>query len=274
MKLINLGCGKTFHSDWVNLDLASNSDDVISYDIRQKLPYPDNYFDACYSSHVLEHLTKEEANKFLQECWRILKPGGIVRIVVPDLENITRNYLNLLDELKQENKQVEADYDWMILELYDQMVRSSSGGEMKQFLLNPNLSNKEFILSRIGEAATNYWNPSAPKRTLWQKIQDRSFSWWFQKIRLELAKIIILLLFGQDMKLVFQEAIMRNSGELHRWMYDSFSLARVLEKNGFSDISICHAEESRISYFNSYQLDTMNGKIRKPDSLFMEGIKL
>ncbi|MGK7931026.1 MAG: methyltransferase domain-containing protein [Microcystaceae cyanobacterium] len=273
MKLINLGCGKTFHSDWVNVDLTSDSEDVIAYDIRRKLPYPDNYFDACYSSHVLEHLTKEEANYFLKECCRILKPNGIVRIVVPDLETITRNYLAFLDELKQGNKEVEANYDWMMLELYDQTVRSLSGGDMKQFLLNPNLPNKAFVQSRLGEEVTTYWKPTKDRATLWQKIQGRSLGWWLRKIRLELAKILILFLFGQDMRLVFQEAIMRSSGEIHRWMYDPFSLTRVLEKNGFREIKTCHADESLIPYFNDYQLDAIDRRIRKPDSLFMEGIK-
>jgi predicted SAM-dependent methyltransferase len=80
MKLLNFGCGSTFHPAWVNIDIASSSPEVREYDIRKNLPYPNAEFDACYSSHVLEHLKQHEAQKLLAECHRVLKPKGIIRI--------------------------------------------------------------------------------------------------------------------------------------------------------------------------------------------------
>jgi hypothetical protein len=71
----------------------------------------------------------------------------------------------------------------------------------------------------------------------------------------------------------FEEGVFRNSGEIHRWMYDRYSLRRLLEQAGFIDVRICRADESRIPDFNSYNLDVVEGKVRKPVSLFMEGIK-
>jgi hypothetical protein len=56
-------------------------------------------------------------------------------------------------------------------------------------------------------------------------------------------------------------------------MYDRYSLRRLLEQAGFIDVRICRADESRIPDFNSYNLDIVEGKVRKPVSLFMEGIK-
>lgn len=273
MKLINLGCGNTFHSDWVNLDLIVGVDEIIPYDIRQKLPYPDQFFDGCYSSHVLEHLKPSEADKFLGECWRILKPGGVIRIVVPDLEEIVRIYLSLLEELKLGNKTLEENYNWIMLELYDQSVRTSPGGEMKEFLINPNLSNKDFILSRIGQEASGYWESNDETRNLWQKMQNKSFFWWFTRGRLLVAQLLVKIVGGREIEQSFKDGIIRNSGVIHQWMYDAFSLERVLKKAGFKDIKVCSANESRIPDFNSYQLDMIEGKIRKPDSLFMEGIK-
>jgi SAM-dependent methyltransferase len=273
MKLVNLGCGNTFHSDWVNVDLISGVDEIVTHDIRQKLPYPDQFFDVCYSSHVLEHLKPLEADSFLLECWRILRPGGIVRIVVPDLEGIVRIYLSLLEELKLGNKTVEENYNWIMLELYDQSVRTSLGGEMKEFLMNPNLSNKDFILSRIGQEATGYWESNSQPRTFWQKMENKSFSWWFAKSRLLLTQLLVKIVGGKEIEQSFKEGVVRKSGVIHQWMYDAFSLERALKKAGFTDIKICQADESRILDFNSYQLDTIEGKVRKPDSLFMEGIK-
>lgn len=64
------------------------------------------------------------------------------------------------------------------------------------------------------------------------------------------------------------------SGELHKWMYDRFSLARLLENAGFIAVRQCSAQESTIPRFREYLLDeTVDGPVRKPDSLFMEARK-
>ncbi len=83
MKLVNLGCGNRFHKDWKNLDARSNSEYVQVFNLYDELPFDDDSIDVIYSSHVLEHFSKCEAPKFLQRCLRILKIGGIIRVVVP-----------------------------------------------------------------------------------------------------------------------------------------------------------------------------------------------
>ena len=66
----------------------------------------------------------------------------------------------------------------------------------------------------------------------------------------------------------------RLSGEVHQWMYDEYSLGKLLQITGFNKIKKVEAIESNIENFNSYLLDIeQNGEIRKPDSLFMEAIK-
>ena len=66
----------------------------------------------------------------------------------------------------------------------------------------------------------------------------------------------------------------RASGEVHRWMYDRWSLGRLLEECGFSDTRVCAASESRIPGFSAYLLDCEeDGSTRKPDSLFIEAQK-
>ena len=57
-------------------------------------------------------------------------------------------------------------------------------------------------------------------------------------------------------------------------MYDRFSLRRLLQQSGFTDVAVCGADESRITGFEDYLLDVEpGGQIRKPVSLFMEGVK-
>lgn len=275
MKLLNIGCGSVFHTFWTNIDLVSASPAVQVHDLRKKFPYSDAYFNACYNSHVLEHFTIQEASSLLAECWRILKPQGIVRIVVPNLEEIVKNYLKILNKIEAEHIEIELNYDWIMLELYDQTVRYFSGGEMGRYLNKHNINNKEFIISRIGQEAENYWlkQENNIKKSIWKKIKSKTPSWFIQKFRTHFAKTLVTLVAGKKARQAFEEGLFRQSGEIHRWMYDRFSLRRILEQSGFIDVQVCRADESRIPDFNSYDLDMVDGKVRKPDSLFMEAIK-
>jgi len=275
VRLLNVGCGSSFHALWTNIDVNPSVPDVQAYDLRKGLPYPSAQFDACYSSHVLEHLTEDEAQKNLDESLRVLKPQGVIRVVVPDLEAIARTYLYTLDQVEGGVVEAEPNYDWMMLEFYDQTVRSFSGGQMGHYLNKPDLTNKQFILSRIGFEAENYWaqQNSIHKKSVWNKIKSKNLFWFIKKFRISLAKNLVTVLAGTEARHAFEEGLFRNSGEIHRWMYDRFSLKRMLERSGFIDVRVCNADESRIPDFNSYNLDVIDGKVRKPDSLFMEGIK-
>ena len=62
-------------------------------DLRKTLPFVSGSFDAVYSSHVLEHMYRVEALGVLKEAWRILRPGGTCRMLVPDLKAIVQEYL-------------------------------------------------------------------------------------------------------------------------------------------------------------------------------------
>jgi len=69
-------------------------------------------------------------------------------------------------------------------------------------------------------------------------------------------------------------SLFRMSGEVHQWMYDRYSLKKILGETGFVDIQQCCADQSEIPDFNSYLLDIEpNGNVRKPDSFFMEARK-
>jgi SAM-dependent methyltransferase len=63
------------------------------HDLTKPLPFPDNTFSVIYGAHVLEHLYLTDARRLLHECRRILRPGGLIRLVVPDLRFMTANYL-------------------------------------------------------------------------------------------------------------------------------------------------------------------------------------
>ena len=67
---------------------------IVFLDLRKPLPFAENSFVAVYSSHVLEHLYRDEALKLLKEVNRVLREGGILRTVVPDLATLVKKYLD------------------------------------------------------------------------------------------------------------------------------------------------------------------------------------
>ena len=143
--LLNVGCGRHYHPEWCNLDIGARDPQVLRHDIRRGLPFADESFGAIYHSHLLEHLAPESGRQFLQECLRVLRPGGVMRIVVPDLEIIASLYLEKLRRIDRQREQTIADYRWMTLELLDQMVRDRSGGLMGQYMTNPHIVNSDFV---------------------------------------------------------------------------------------------------------------------------------
>jgi SAM-dependent methyltransferase len=61
-------------------------------DLTKPLPFPDNSISAVFSAHVFEHLFPDEIERLVSEIGRVLAPGGVCRVVVPDLERIVTSY--------------------------------------------------------------------------------------------------------------------------------------------------------------------------------------
>jgi predicted SAM-dependent methyltransferase len=272
MKYLNLGCGDTYSRDWTNIDFFSNSEFVQAHNLLNGIPYSEESFDAVYHSHVLEHFSKADGTLFIRECFRVLKPGGIIRIVVPNLEEIARLYLDYLSKVKAGEEQYKAHYDWMMLELYDQTVRTSSGGEIgKLWASKP--ANEDFIISRHGQEYLGF-RKYVEKTHIAPVHQKKS------KLRnlfnLEAYKNKLLLWISGDNRLLeyVQVGRFRLGGEIHQWMYDEFSLSELLKSAGFSRVKRVSHNDSNIPNWSLYNfLDMTDGRPRKPDSLFMEAIK-
>lgn len=121
---VNIGCGQTPTKGWQNYDnsisiklskmpllptvlykfglLHKSQYEFIKYalknsikfgDASKKLWFKDNSISVIYSSHMLEHLDKYGASIFLKEAFRVLKPNGIIRIVVPDIQKLVNDYM-------------------------------------------------------------------------------------------------------------------------------------------------------------------------------------
>ena len=119
---LNLGCGLQCPEDWINIDssigvklskrpiikkliyaLAPKSlglpnidwpSNTVWMDLTKTFQFENESVDFIYSSHTIEHLTYEEATFVFNECYRVLKPNGIIRIIVPDFGSLVENYLS------------------------------------------------------------------------------------------------------------------------------------------------------------------------------------
>ncbi len=240
-------------------------------DIKKKLPFGDCTFDAVYHSHVIEHLTMDEAMTFLLSAVRVIKRNGVMRVVTPDLETIARLYLQKLQDAIDGVEGADDDYQWMILELFDQFARDCSGGKMAQYLKDH--PDREFIVSRIGFEAFAYWENKKNHTGFWKRVKNTGFRNIYTGLQRLITTVIIRGMLGDKTQRAYQCGLFRNSGEVHRALFDRYSLTRLLRQAGLSDIRVCSADESRIPNFNSFGLDMIGGRPRKPDSLFMEGVK-
>jgi predicted SAM-dependent methyltransferase len=124
---INIGCGLAVAPGWINIDGSFNavvanfppffhriaynfsgasryyteveyyrllSDNIFfHHDLANGLPFADNIADFLYSSHFIEHLYRSDAEHLLEESYRILKPGGTIRVSIPDLEYAISLYI-------------------------------------------------------------------------------------------------------------------------------------------------------------------------------------
>ena len=267
-KLVNLGCGHRFHGEWINLDLNAHSPNVRKWDITKGLPFADGEIDAVYHSHVLEHLEPEVARALLRECFRVLRPGGTLRIAVPDLEPMARAYLDALQRVREGEPGADADHYWMTLELYDQVVRTRSGGEMLAYLKSGTVPNIGFIRERCGEETASL----AAGRVRQSHSGIRIRNWRKTPVRLMrlLKRLVEQLILGKDYELL-RAGRFRAGGEVHKWMYDAVSLRRLTTGVGFEDFRVCSAMESSIEAWPRFELDaTLDGRVRKPNSLFAE----
>jgi predicted SAM-dependent methyltransferase len=87
---LHFGSGLDIKEGFINIDLHHLAD--IFLDIRAKLNIPDNSIKYIYSSHLVEHLEHAELVTHLSECYRILEPGGVLRIGFPDFPKVFRFY--------------------------------------------------------------------------------------------------------------------------------------------------------------------------------------
>ena len=279
MEYVNLGCGTRYHPDWINIDIASSGEGVIAHDLRKGIPLADASCDAIYHSHLLEHLRPSQALKLMQECYRVQKPGGFLRVAIPDLEQICLRYLEKLQGALNGDENAATDYDWILLEMYDQTVRERKGGLMLEYLSRSPLPNEAFVYERIGAEGRGIVRAlrehstrnSAPRPAQGGGVSLLKSLRNLLTVPGIMRQRLLTRWLGADGLRALEIGRFRLAGEAHQWMYDRFSLARLMLTAGFQDPIQQTATQSQIPNWPSFNLDTLpDGTVVKPDSLFME----
>jgi SAM-dependent methyltransferase len=120
MRYVQYGCGLCAPKEWVNYDISPTlrirkipiigklitkvfnhemdfSENIICGDIVKGLGEIHDTVDVVYCSHILEHLALEDLRNALRNTYTMLKPGGVFRFVLPDLEYMARTYIANVD---------------------------------------------------------------------------------------------------------------------------------------------------------------------------------
>ncbi len=90
LKKLQIGAQGNSIGGWLNVDIAPKTREVAYLDATQTFPIADNTFDYVFAEHMIEHISFDEAAFMTKEAFRILKPGGKIRIATPNLESLAR----------------------------------------------------------------------------------------------------------------------------------------------------------------------------------------
>jgi len=89
-----------FYYNWLNIDIIDLGDfskgqayKFIQHDVTKGILFEDNKVDMIFTSHFLEHIDRTQGKQFLKECYRVMKPGGVIRISVPNALQLTSEYI-------------------------------------------------------------------------------------------------------------------------------------------------------------------------------------
>jgi hypothetical protein len=121
--------------------------------------------------------------------------------------------------------------------MYDQTVRNKSGGEMFNFLCKQNISNQEFVIKRCGVEIENIINNSQ-KKSFSKNKAENSFKKFLKHIYRLLRysnyrhQVVLKLILSPTEQDALEIGQFRQSGEVHQWMYDHYSLSGLLKKCG------------------------------------------
>jgi predicted SAM-dependent methyltransferase len=128
-KKLNVGCGRKLWPEYLNIDVADGAD--LRCDVKA-IPLPDGFADEVAAIHVLEHLERWDATAALREWFRLLRPGGVLILELPDLLKVCRHITTgvldhvaarhgLFGDPSTTNPLMMHRWGWTVFELTDEL---------------------------------------------------------------------------------------------------------------------------------------------------------
>ncbi len=249
---------------------------MLYWDLAQPLPFADRSFDAVDCYHVYEHLFREEADRFTGEVHRVLKPGGIYRVSVPDLEWIAGEYLKYLEAALQDPSATNVKrYRWTVMKLIEQSIREKTGGLMLEAIRRGEF-DRAYVREHYGEAFDAFFRgpserpqPATAEVSRKKTLRQRLFSLTPQKVSrkirwLDYERKLAEFKRGRGKDLRFNR-------ETVSLLPDRLYLKLLLAKPGFTGFSIKDYKTSDIPNWAKYDLDrSNNGDYPFDPSLYVE----
>jgi len=265
--LVNIACGNVYVDSWTNFDYFPVAPSIVKVNLLKGIPCSEGCVDVAYSSHFLEHIPRHRVEFFLSECFRILKPNGVLRLVLPDFEEMAKSYI----AYRESKSHQEADF--LMLEIFDQMVRTTPGGELGCYYAQ--LKERDPKMISFVRERTGFRIGFDKKGASWK---DRIYQIKKNPISIlhlvERAYINFVLAFLPSAFKV-QNVSLATLGERHAWMYDYHVVRQFLVNVGFDKVKRYSAVTSSIHNFPFYPLDVDEmGYFRKGTaSMYIEAIK-
>lgn len=101
VRRLHIGCGYNILGGWLNTDINIEHADIFQ-DAGKRFPFNESTFDYVFCENFIEHIPYEKGRFFIQECYRVLKKDGILRVATPDLKLLIRMYENKNPHVKRE----------------------------------------------------------------------------------------------------------------------------------------------------------------------------
>jgi predicted SAM-dependent methyltransferase len=89
---LHLGSAALLKEGWINIDFVGHRADL-AWNLLRPLPFPNSSAEAVFHEHVLEHFPIRDGLRLLEECFRVLRPGGVIRVGVPDAGAYAKSYV-------------------------------------------------------------------------------------------------------------------------------------------------------------------------------------
>jgi predicted SAM-dependent methyltransferase len=101
IRKLHIGCGGVVLGGWLNSDLMPKISGVMHLDATKVFPFESNQFTYVFSQHMIEHISHPHGQHMLNECHRVLMPGGKIRISTPDIRFLIDLYRSQKSDVQQ-----------------------------------------------------------------------------------------------------------------------------------------------------------------------------